>query len=317
MIRYILRRLLIAVIQIFAVATIVFLVLRLMPGDPAVLALGTDRAPDPTLVTAMRHQLGLDKPLLVQYGTWIVDMVRFNFGKSIFYSDSASKLILDRLPNTLELALVSIVLAIIIGVLVGIIAAIRRGSFLDVALTSSTALGISIPVYVLGTLFVLIFALGLHWLPATGDTSLSSDFIGHIRTLILPALTLAFGLSASISRITRSSMLEVLNQEYIQTVRAKGLEEKSVIFKHALRNSLIPIVTVVGLQLGNLMGGTVLVENVFNWPGLSSMLVAAVNHRDYPMIQGCILVIAAVFIVINLVVDLTYGFLDPRVRSER
>lgn len=317
MLRYILRRLFIAVVQLFAVATIVFLVLRLMPGDPALLALGTENNPSPAVVAAMRHQLGLDLPLGVQYVTWMKGLVHLNFGNSIFYTEPVSKIIVSRFPNTIELAIASMLLAIVVGILVGIVAAMRRGRKTDILLTSATTLGISLPVYILGTVLVLAFAIKLPLFPSGGDVGITQSFFGHLRSIFLPAVTLACGLSASIARQTRSSMLEVLNQDYIQTVRAKGLHEGGVILRHVFRNSLIPVVTVIGLQLGNLMGGTVLAEAVFNWPGLSSLLVAAVGHRDYPLIQGCILVIAALFILINLVVDLTYGALDPRIRSER
>ena len=308
------RRLLLAAIQVLLVATIVFSFLHMMPGDPVLLVLGTDRAPDPAAVVEMRHKLGLDQPVLKQYTTWVGNMATLNFGSSIFDGESIKNYISVRLPRTIELSVVSIIIAILIGVPIGIIAALRRGSIVDVLLTSSTVLGISLPVYVVGTLLVIIFGINLKWLPASGYVAFSKDPIQHILRLILPTITLAFGLSTSIARMTRSSLLEVLNKEYIQTVRAKGLDERGVIYKHAFRNALIPVVTVVGLQLGNLMGGTVLIEYLFNWPGLSTLLVTAVSRRDYPLVQGSILVISALFIFINLFVDILYGILDPKVR---
>lgn len=314
MVHFFVRRVSLALVQVFIIATIVFSFIHIMPGDPALLVLGTERQQDPVAVAEMRHKLGLDQPVLKQYSEWLKNMAKLDFGNSLFNDEPIENYISQRLPRTIELAVISIVLAVFIGVTAGIIAALRRGSIVDIAVTATTALGISLPVYVLGTLFVIIFCIKFQWLPASGYIKFSKDSIGHISRLILPSFTLAFGLSASIARITRSSLLETLNREYIQTLRAKGLGRRSVIYKHALRNALIPVVTVIGLQLGNLMGGTVLIEYLFNWPGLSTLLVEAVSHRDYPLVQGCIIVISSLFIFINMIVDLLYGLLDPRVR---
>jgi len=312
--RFFIRRILLALLQVFIIATIVFSIIHVMPGDPALLALGTERQQDPAAVAEIRHKLGIDRPLIEQYTTWLRNISKFDFGNSLFNNEPIKNYLAQRLPRTLELAIISTIIAVFIGIVSGIIAALRRGSAIDVGVTTLTALGISLPVYVLGTLFILVFCINLKWLPASGFVKFSQDPAGHILRLILPSLTLAFGMSASIARMTRSSLLETLNKEYIQTLRAKGLSKKAVIFKHALRNALIPVITIIGLQFGNLMGGTVLVEYLFNWPGLSTLLVEAVSHRDYPLAQGCIIAIASLFIFSNMIVDLLYGFLDPRVR---
>jgi peptide/nickel transport system permease protein len=221
------------------------------------------------------------------------------------------------LPRTLELGLAAIIIASIIGVPLGIAAALNRGKALDTILTSLATVGISVPVYILGAMLIILFSLQLGWLPSSGYMDIARNMPEHFRRLILPAFTLGFGLAASIARMTRSSMLEILNRDFVRALRAKGAPEGRVIWHHALRNASIPIVTIIGLQLGNLMGGTVLVEAMFNWPGLSTLLVEAVAKRDYPMVQGTVLTIAALFIFINLGVELLYSLLDPRIRRRR
>lgn len=314
MVKTISKRLLLAVLQIFAVATIVFTILQVMPGDPAELMLeanGTFPAHD--VVVAMRETMGLDKPVLVQYGNWIANLARLDFGMSYYNKVPVSELIRQRLPHTLELALVAVLLASVLGITVGIISSRQRGKAVDYILTGFTVFGVSVPSYVLGAILVLLFSLVLGWLPASGFERVTR-FGEHLRFLILPAVTLAMGLAATIARITRSSMLEEINREYIQTLRAKGLRERLVIYKHALRNSLIPTITVIGLQLGSLIGGTVVIENIFSWPGLSTLMIQAVNHRDYPLIEACVVVIAASYIFINMAVDILFHIIDPKVR---
>lgn len=314
MIHFLTKRMILAVIQIFIVLSLVFMLVHIMPGDPVVMALGTDRSADPQVVDALRHELGLDMPIYAQYTSYIKNMVTLNFGKSITDRMPVKDYIVQRVPRTIELALLSILIASIIGVVLGMIAALKRQTIVDLIMTSLAALGISLPVFVLGTLMILVFSLSLRWLPAGGFVALSKNPSAHFIKLILPVLTLALGLAASIARMTRSSMLEVLNKEFVRTLQAKGLSKKSVIFKHVFRNALIPIVTIIGLQLGNLIGGTVLIEYLFNLPGLCSVLVKAISYRDYPLIQGCIFVIASFYILVNMFVDILYGILDPRVR---
>jgi len=312
--RFLVGKLLVMALQVLVVATIVFSLVRLMPGDPAVLVLGTERGADPAAVAEMRHKLGLDQPVLKQFATWIGDFVRFDWGESIFDGTKVTTYVAQRLPNTIELSLVSIALAALIGVPLGMIAAIRRGGLVDMLLSSIAALGISFPVYVLGTFLILLFSFKLGWLPASGFVSFADDPAKHIERLALPALTLALGLAASIARMTRSSVLEVLNREFVLALRAKGVPHAGILIRHVFRNAIIPVVTIIGLQLGNLIGGAVLIEYLFNWPGMSTLLVKAISNRDYPLIQGCIVVISTFFIMVNTLVNLLYGLLDPRVR---
>jgi len=285
-----------------------------MPGDPVVLALGTERSVDPQVVEALRHELGLDKPILEQYKSFIKNTIKLDFGKSITNKIPVIDYITERLPRTIELAILSIFVGSIIGITLGIISAMKRQTIVDILMTSIAALGISVPVFVLGTLFILTFSINLRWLPAGGFIPLSRNLTEHYIKLILPVMTLALGLAASIARMTRSSMLEVLNKEFVPALLAKGLPKKIVLLKHVLRNAFIPIVTIIGLQLGNLIGGTVLIEYLFNLPGLCTVLVKAVSYRDYPLIQGCIFVMSAFYILVNMIVDILYGVLDPRVR---
>jgi peptide/nickel transport system permease protein len=314
LISYMTRKLVQVLLQVLVVGTLVFSLIHFMPGDPAVLVLGTERGGDAAAIADMRHTLGLDQPLIKQYFQWIGKFLKFDLGESLFDNTPVKTYIAQRLPNTIELAIVSIILATLIGVPLGIIAALKRQSLIDLALSSLAALGVSFPVYVLGTFLIVIFSFNLHWLPAGGFAQFSDDPVKHIQRLALPSITLAFGLAASIARMTRSSMLEVLNKDFIQTLRAKGLSEWSVISKHAFRNAIIPVITIIGLQLGNLIGGTVLVEYLFNWPGMSTLLVKSIANRDYPLIQSCIIVMSTFFIVVNILVDMLYGLMDPRVR---
>lgn len=307
------KRILLSLLQIFIVCTVVFSLIRIMPGDPAVLALGTDHAVDKAAVEAMRKQLGLDRPLIIQYVSWMGGLLRLDLGNSTMDGSTVLSNIMQRLPRTLELATVAIIIATVIGVLLGLISALKRNSIFDRILTSISVCGISVPVYVLGALLIVFFSLKMKWLPSGGYVDFSENPIKHIIRLILPAFTIALGVSASIARMTRSSMLEVLDREYIKTIRAKGLPESTVIVRHALRNALIPIVTIIGLQFGNLIGGTVLVENLFSWPGINTLLVTSIGMRDYPIIQGCILAVSVIYIFVNLIVDILYGMLDPRI----
>lgn len=319
MIKFIFKRLGITLLLIFFVSTIVFFMMHLMPGDPVLLMLGTDSNPDPIAVESLRSELGLDKPILVQYVNWIANALKGDLGKSYSEKIPVVESIGIRLPKTLELVFVSLFLASLVGIPLGILAALKRGKYGDYVLTSITSIGISIPVYVLGYLLVIIFALdffelNIPTLPSSGYYDFAKNPIKHIMRLVLPSVTLALGLSSSIIRMTRSAVLEALSSGSIQALRAKGLTENKIVWKHVIRNAMIPIVTIIGLQLGSLIGGTVLVEAVFNWPGLSTLLIRAINFRDYPLIQGCVLIMSIIFIFTNMVVEIIYGFLDPRVR---
>lgn len=264
----------------------------------------------------MRHQLGLDQPVLSQYVKWLSRAAVGDLSTSLDGYPVADY-VKASLPKTMELATAAIFIAALIGVPIGIAAALRRGRWLDGLLTSLSTLGISVPVYILGSLPILLLRLRLGWLPSSGYTDISRNLGLHFQQLVLPALTLGLGLAASIARMTRSSVLEILGRDFVRSLRARGMGESCVICIHVLRNAAVPIVTIVGLQLGNLMGGTVLVEALFNWPGLSTLLVTAVSNRNYPLVQGSILTIAALFILINLCVDILYSLLDSRIRRKR
>ncbi len=310
------QKLVTALIQLWVIATLVFSIMYVMPGDPVLLLLGAESNPTPEAIATTRHQLGLDQPVLTQYLKWLGNALHGDLGTSL-NGYPVADYIQASMPKTIELAVAAILVAALLGIPLGIAAALNRGRFLDGFLTSLSTVGISVPVYILGSLLILVFSLQLGWLPSSGYTDMSRNVGLHYQKLVLPAVTLGLGLAASIARMTRSSMLEILGRDFVRSLHARGMRERRVIWLHVLRNAAIPIVTIIGLQLGNLMGGTVLVEALFNWPGISTLLVTAVSNRNYPLVQGSILTIAALFIVINLCVDLLYSLLDPRIRRRR
>ncbi len=319
MLRYAVRRAAAALVLVWVVATLVFAFLRLLPGDPVLVILGSEsgaQAPSPDQITAVRRALGLDQPPAQQYGRWLARLVRLDLGTSLYDSTSVTADIAQRLPTSLELIVVAVALAVAGGVVLGLAAARCRGTWTDAALSGLLAGGLSIPVFVTGTLMVLVFGVILRWVPIGGFVPITSDPGAFARQLVLPAVALAFGLLGIVGRITRGSVLEVLHQDYVRTARSKGLGEPQVLARHVLRTALIPIVTVVGVQFGILIGGTVLVEYIFNCPGISTLLFTAIQRRDYPTVQGVVLVTSAMFILINLAVDLLYAVLDPRIRYE-
>jgi peptide/nickel transport system permease protein len=314
---FILQRCAWAVLQVLLVGTVVFALLHLLPGDPALIIIGSESTPDPKVVEAVRERMGLNDPLYVQYANRVTGLTRLDLGRSLVDNSPVWHTISQRLPRTLQLVGAGILLATLFGIPLGVISALTWNSAWDRLLSLFAAVGISLPVYVFGMLLVLGFGVQLKWLPAAGYEAPGEDFRAFLEKLILPAVTLSLGPMAIITRVTRSSMLEVRGQEYVVTARAKGLRERVVIHRHMLRNALIPVVTIIGLQVGTLIGGTVLVEYIFNWPGLSTLLLRAVRRRDYPTVQGVVLVSASFFILINLAVDILYGFLDPRIRHSR
>jgi peptide/nickel transport system permease protein len=312
---YVLRRLAISIGLIWTVATLIFLVLRMIPGDPAELLLSSGGvAPDPAQVLELRERLGLEAPLLQQYASFIGQLLRLDLGTSLTDDYPVMDEIAKRLPRTIELILAATILAVAIGMPLGVVAALRRGSGMDRTLSAVASFNQSLPVFVTGTLLILVFAQQLRWVPAGGYVAFAQDPARHLTNLLMPAVTIAIGLSTVVFRMTRASVLETLDRDWVRTARAKGLAPRHVVRRHVLRNSLGPVVTVIGLQMGTLLGGTVLVEYVFNWPGLSGYLVRAVEQRNYPEVQGIVLVICALFVFLNLVVDLLYAVLDPRVR---
>lgn len=311
---WIARRLIVVLVLAWLVATIVFLALHMVPGDPAELLLSTGgTSPDPGAVAELREKLGLDRPLLVQYGAFLGGLLQGDLGTSLVDDYPVISEIALRLPRTLELILAGTLLALIVGVPAGIYAAIHRGGLFDRIASGVTALLLAVPVFVIGTLLVLLFAQMLRLMPAGGFTPISQDPAQHFKLLTLPAIAVAKGLAAILFRMTRAAMLDALANDYVRTAQAKGAAPRRVLFIHVLRNALNPVVTVLGLQMGTLLGGTVLVEYVFNWPGLSTPLLRAVEGRDYPMVVGIVLTISVLFLLINLAVELIHAALDPRI----
>jgi peptide/nickel transport system permease protein len=300
------------VIQVVLVATIVFLMMRLVPGDPARAILGETASEEQ--VETMRGKLGLSDPLIVQYTSWLGGMVQGDFGDSIISGRSIAGDIQDRIWRTLELIAISIVASLIIAIPLGTIAAVRANRLADYLLSTLAMVGLSVPGFVVGTLLLVTFTLSFQILPQRAFVSWAEDPVAHMKLLILPSVTLTLSNAAVILRMMRSSMLEVVRQDYVRTARAKGVKERRVIQGHALRNAINPVVSIVGLEASTLLGGMVIVEQIFNWPGLSSLLISGVQSRDYPVVQGVVLIIAVLTIVINVIVDITYGILDPRIR---
>jgi peptide/nickel transport system permease protein len=310
------KRIGVSVLLVWIVASVVFMAIHFVPGDPAELLLSSGGlAPDPDAVAELRRRLGLDQPILVQYANDFARLLQGDLGRSMKDDSPIIEAIMRRLPRTLELIAAAGVISILIGVPAGTYAAISRGGLFDRVGSWLSALGLAIPVFVMGTLMVLLFAQMLRWVPAGGFVAFAQDPWQHLRLLSLPALTIALHLAPVVFRITRASVLDVASRDYVRTARAKGLASRPILMRHVLRNAMIPIVTVLGLQLGGLLGGTVLVEFVFNWPGLSGYLVEAVSSRDYPEVVAIVLVISILFVGLNLVIDLAYGALDPRVRQ--
>jgi peptide/nickel transport system permease protein len=304
MFQYTVKRLLSTIPVLLGISLMLFFMLRALPGDPAQVLAG-DMATQKE-VEMIRHQLGLDRPAYIQYGHFLWRLMRLDLGKSIKTQNPVITEILPRLLNTAILAVTATLLACLIGIPAGIVAAVRPYTALDIFVTALALFGISMPAFWLGLMLIVIFSVKLQWLPVGGS--------GGIQFLVLPSITLASLLVAAFARNTRSSMMETLTQDYITTARSKGLKEEAVIIRHALKNALIPVVTIIGLQFGGLLGGTVLTETVFSWPGIGRLLVESILARDYPVIQGSILVFALLFILVNLTVDLLYGLIDPRVR---
>ncbi|TVR61590.1 MAG: ABC transporter permease [Spirochaetaceae bacterium] len=291
---------------VLGVSIIVFSIIRMIPGDPARSIAGVNATPE--FIQQVRVRYALDQPLPVQYGRFMADLLRGDLGNSIFSGRAVTTEIGERFPRTLLLATIALVIATMIGVSAGIVSATRRNSIFDNASMLVALVGVAAPVFWMALMLQLLFAVQLRLLPATG--------IGTIRHLILPSITLGTASAALMARITRSSMLDVLRQDFITTARSKGLSERLVVYKHALKNALIPVVTVLGLQFGILLGGAVLTETVFAWPGVGRLLVDAILRRDYPVVQGTVMLLAFLFVIINLVVDIVYAFLDPRIHYQ-
>ena len=309
--KYIVRRLVMMIPVLLGVTFIVFFIMSLTPGDPAAIILG-DQASSEALALK-RVELGLNDPLLIRYATYMGNLLRGDLGTSYKNQISVAQQVWDKFPNTALLAIAGILVALVIGIPIGILSAKKQYTFMDTSSMVFSLIGVSMPNFWLGLLLSLLFALKLGWLPSQG---MGSGFIPLMRSLVLPALTLGTGAAATVVRMTRSSMLEVIRQDYISTARAKGITEKQVTNKHMLKNALIPIVTAVGLQFGQLLGGAMLTETIFSWPGLGRLMVDSITSKDIPMVLGAVIFMATMFSFVNLFVDILYAFLDPRIKSQ-
>lgn len=328
---YITKRLLMLIPVLIGVSILSFSLIHLAPGDPALTISGEHASPQ--IINAIREKYGLDKPLSTQYWVWLKQILHGDLGRSIVSNEYVTKEILERFPNTVELTIFAMIFAVVIGSIAGIISASRQYSVFDYSFMGVALFGVSMPVFWLGIMLMMIFGVYLRWLPISGRISMMisfqritgfylldsiitgnfAAFISILRYLILPSIALSTIPMATIARVTRSSMLEVLRQDFIRTERAKGLSERMVIYKHAVKNAMIPVITVIGLNFGLLLAGAILTETVFSWPGIGRYVVDAVNMRDYPVVQGCLLFFASMFVIVNLITDIIYVYIDPRI----
>jgi peptide/nickel transport system permease protein len=313
---FIMRRLLIGVLILFLVTIMVFLVMRLLPGDPLMLYLNQQNMGSltPDQIAELRHKFGLDKPLIVQYFDWVGGVLRGDLGVSIFFNQSVSNLISQRMPITIYIGIWSFFISTVLGVSFGVICALRRGTWIDNVVTILANVGITVPTFWVGILLIYFFSLKLGWLPTSGYTPPNVDFWMSTRKIIMPVFCLSLFSIASLTRQTRSSMLEVVGQDYIRTAWSKGLRERLIITRHTVKNAMIPVITILGMQVGMIFGGSVLIETVFNIPGMGKLLTSAVFNHDYQIVQAGVLIIALIVVLSNLIVDISYGWFDPRIR---
>lgn len=332
--KYFIKRLALTIPTLIGVSIIVFLLIHMIPGDPIDIMLG-DRVTEESRIM-LEERLGLNKPLHIQYWQWFSGAMQGDFGRSIRSNQPVIEEIMDRLPATIELTVSALLIAVVFGIIFGVSAARHRNTIIDQSMIGFSLLGVSIPIFWLGMMLIFFFAVILGWLPVSGRLTMGTTinhvtglylidallagkieaFVDALKHIILPAFSLATVSLALVVRITRSSMLDILSEDYIRTARAKGVRERKVIYTHALKNALIPVVTVVGLQLAKLMGGAILTETVFSWPGIGRLIVTSIGFRDYPVVQGVVFFVAFAFILINIVVDIFYAYLDPRIRYE-
>ncbi|MGH2559084.1 MAG: ABC transporter permease [Thermomicrobiales bacterium] len=328
MLRYIGHRVVLLLPVLLGITVFVFLIMHLIPGDPALVLLGQDASRDE--IDRLNRALGLDRPLPVQLGRYVARVAQGDLGDSIFQSRPVGVIVLDALPATIELAVAALAVAALIGVPLGVLSAVRQNSIFDYGTMILAQLGVSMPIFWLGILLILVFSVRLGWLPTFGRGEPLLDALGEavsgngtgtlresLRHLAMPAVALGFTAAALITRMVRSSVIEVLAQDYIRTARAKGLREQAVVVRHALRNALLPVVTIIGLQFGALLGGAVITETIFAWPGVGRLVVTAIGQRDFPLVQGAVLILALLFSLVNLVVDLLYAWIDPQISYGR
>lgn len=311
MLKYTAKRLVDLIPTLFLVTIIVFLVTRMIPGDPASTMLGPQASVEE--INNLREQLGLNEPKLQQFIQYLQDLLHFDLGYSLAYKRPVVELIMERFPNTIILTLFSLIVSLVVGMTAGIISAVKKGTFLDYTFTFISLVGVSIPVFWLGIMLVLLFSVNLGWFPSTGIGNIDDGLWDYMKHLILPGITLATIPMATFSRITRSSMLDVLEQNYIKTAKAKGVSSFVVITKHALKNAMTPILTVMGMQVSSMLGGAVLTETIYSWPGMGRLIVDAINKRDFVVVQGTVLFLAVLFVLINLGVDLLYKVVNPKI----
>lgn len=311
---YLVKRTLILFLTLLLVSIAIFAVLMVIPGDPAQIILGIHATPE--TLRNLRHQMGLDRPVIIQYLHYMKNLALGDLGRSITYDVPIHSLILSRLQVTIPLAILSLIFAVSISIPMGIYSSLHRNRLGDYGIMAFSQVGLAVPAFWAGILLILLFAVTLHWLPAGGFHAWQTDPIKALRSLLLPAFSLGFVRAAVLTRMTRSSMLEVLGEDYIRTARSKGLPKRIVVYKHAFRNAIIPVVTIVGLQAGDLLAGAIIIENVFHLPGVGRLVFEAIGQRDLPVIQGVVLLIAVIIVVINFVIDIAYRYLDPRIRYE-
>lgn len=314
MLPFLFRRLASAIVTLALATGVVFIAIHLLPGDPVAIMLGDQAGSDPVAVARVRAQLGLDLPLGTQFTHWASALAHGDLGVSLRTGEPVADELARRIPRSLELIGAGLLVAVLLGVPLGVVAARSRGRLAGAAASVVAVAGFSAPVFVLGILLVLLFSLALGWLPSSGFVAFSDDPVQHVLALILPSLTIGLNFMGVVARMTRASLSDVMGRDYVKLARAKGLPRGKAILRHALPNALVPVIAIVGVRAGNLLGGTVIIEALFDWPGLSSLLVSAAFSRDYPVIQGALLAIFALFILISLVIDLAQGFVDPRIR---
>ncbi|MFD1416077.1 ABC transporter permease [Oceanobacillus jeddahense] len=309
--RFLYKRILQLIPTLFVVAVIVFFITRMLPGNPAAVMLGPQASAQD--IAEYSERLGLNDPMIVQFFDYLVGLITFDFGNSLSYGQPIVDLIIERFPNTIILAISALILAVLIGVPAGIIAAKKQNTVIDYLVTTFSLVGVSMPIFWLGVMLVLYFSVNLGWLPATGMGSLNNGLWSFISHLILPSIALATIPAAEFARIIRSSMLETISQDYIKTARSKGIREFIVVMKHAFKNALTPLLTVMGLQFSNLLGGAVLTETIFSWPGMGMLIVDAIEKRDFIVVQSAVIFVAVIYVVINLIVDILYKVVNPKV----
>lgn len=315
MIAQIIKRILMVIPKLLAVSIILFFLINILPGDAATGMISNDTSVE--YYEQLRKDMGLDRPAVVRYLSWVGGILKGDMGKSLINNQSVAERIAQRLPVTLELTFLAIIVSIVIAVPVGILSAVKRNSTVDVGASIFSMLGVAMPSFWLGMLLIMLFSLNLRILPASGYTPPSQSLLDNLRRMILPAISVGIGFTATVMRQTRSALLEVLGQDYVLTARAKGLRERIVIWKHALRNALVPVITVISMQIGRLIGGVIVTESVFVLPGMGSAISDAILSRDYPVVMGFILVVASVVVFVNMIVDVLYIFIDPRISHKK